>query len=223
MKSFAELKLAAFQLMDEGSSQYLSDAEMGNYINAGFSELYETVLFEDPWRLQSETSIAPVAGVKDYALPNCRRVLRVQQVWPMARKIRMRQFNPSEYGSSPYSQCPRYCIINGKLRLDPTPTDLATWSMFVQFVPNATPLVADADQTPFYNLPPFEQWIINRAVIYAKLKEEVSVYDFEQQQAPLMMAIMNELRMGQDIGEGRHIVDDSVMGMGQYANPYWPY
>jgi hypothetical protein len=216
MLTLLELRNRAYQLMDEGQSQYLGIPEMNNYINNAAALLHNTIADGDPWRVKEEAFQGLLAGQHVYLVPtDMRNMLRLFYVGTNGKYLPIKSYNPSQYrhgtrsrtcGLAPF----RYHLMRNAIRIDPAPT-VADGSMLVMwYVPQYIPLVADTDSLPYYQLSGQEQWIINSAVIYAKTKEEVNSADLQMINQQIMGQIEKSL-LRRDANSGNRILDDDEM------------
>ena len=234
--ALSDLRQRFYDLMDEGSSQYISVALANSYINNAGSLLQNFIATEDPWRVYNEAILTPTVNVRDLPLPaDFRNALKVYAI-PNAIAgqppfyVPLMQFNAMRYQQGQYTwsyntyplanPLPRYRIMGQVLRLDPTPTVAPVgYTVALQYVTSWTPLVLDTDTLPALQVPGHEQWIVNQAVIYAKLKEEVNIADIVAMNDSIKQQILRDLQM-RDHGGGDLIlnVDGCEDGAsGQYS------
>lgn len=223
MTTLLDLRTRAYQLMDEGQSQYLGVAEMNNYINNAAAILHNIIAVDDPWRVKEESFHGLKAKQHLYQIPDpLMRLLRVFHVTPQGRYTQLKSYNPSEYegGIDPsYTVCfPgfRYVLMRNFIRIDPAPSTVNGDMLVLWYTPQYQPLLADTDTLPYYQLSGHEQWIINGAVIYAKTKEEVNSADLQMMNDQIMSQIKQSLQM-RDRNSGNRIVMSGEAGGGNFG------
>lgn len=231
----SDLRQRFYDLMDEGQGQnYVSPAQADQYINNAIALLHNFIVTEDPWRIYKEYNYAPMKGQASLDLPeDFRDALKVYAI-PTAsnglRYIPLRRFNASQYGSfSPEdggllsNPVPSYRIMGNSLRLDPAPANSPVgYTVALWYTPQAPVLKDTSSVYTYTGTQGHEQWIVNQAVIYAKMKEEVSFADVAAINAAIREDIRRDLAL-RDRGANDMLVDseglmhDTPMGMGWWS------
>jgi hypothetical protein len=118
-----------------------------------------------------------------------------------------RGFQPGFYGV--YSQFQDgsygYMIMGNKLRLLPVPSQ-AQVGIALWYSPVYTPMALDTDTTEISVAPGWEEFVINQAVIAARIKEESDTQQLERRQAQIT-AMIEQSMVNRDMGRHQHVVD----------------
>lgn len=181
MATFAEIKLRARQRADMVNSTFVTDGELGNFVNASACELYDILIDsrgENYYVLSS--SFSAVAGQKDYPLPtDFLKLLAVDLVSGENQIINVRAFQWQERNLSTtlaYSGDDaniRYQLRGSNITLTPTPNGGAEFRLW--YVPRCPALVADGDS--FDGINGWEEYIVIDAAIKMRIKEESPVQE----------------------------------------------
>lgn len=200
--TFAELKTRVRFLGDFENSRVISDARLGEVVNASVESLWDLLLRHRPDAYVVEAALVPtVPGSNSIALPASFYRLRLVEVQDGTKYRRLHPHNLSEAWriegdgtSSPRRM--RYRIQGGVLRLAPTPT--AVFQIRVHYLPVATTLVADGDTLDSVN--GYEDLIIADAIVQLKLRESMPFGEWEARADKLRAEII-EASSDLDAGE----------------------
>jgi hypothetical protein len=99
-----------------------------------------------------------------------------------------------------------YMMMGQTLRIVPTPqkvTNLLMW-----YVPMYVDLTADTDTLEMAMVPGWQEFIINQAVIAARIKEESDTAPLERRQQAIM-GLMQASMINRDMGQHQRVVDVS--------------
>ena len=137
-------------------------------------------------------------------------------------KDRFRVIMPEEYRgpnmgdpSLPTGAAPQgYMMMGNVLRIVPKPAT-SVGSLTMWYAPVYTALSADTDALPYVVEPGYEEFIVNQAVIAAKIKEDTDTSALERRQAQISAQIQQSL-INRDMGRRQHVVDVA----GPYAYGY---
>lgn len=137
----------------EVSSTYLTDAELTDWINESYAELYDIILDASASNLPLDTqSVSIVAGTGEYTLDTDYYRLKGVDVDYEGRQYSLRRFTWSERnGAVSNNGTPLYSFYHefgSKIYIRPTPQ----WSgtLTVWFIPNPPLLVNDTDTIDTY-------------------------------------------------------------------------
>lgn len=230
--TLADYRQRFYDRFDEGQSQYVDTAQANRLINEARAHLHNWIVTSGEWYIWQTYQIAVVANQTDYALPaDFFKDLKVfgyyqspvastPYYWPLKR-IMPQEFRggPSDNYRYLYSGQPfGYLILGDRLRLTRVPSD-TTFNIEIWYAPHFTPLVNDSDQELISVVPGWDEFVVNQAVISAKLKEESVVNDLLGRQAEIKDMIQREM-INRDLGQTTRVVDvgdDGGMGYG----PAW--
>ena len=213
-----ELRTRFYDRMDEGqnSSNYVDEPEADTMLNEAYSLLWGIYSRKVPDYFESEATLTPVVGQRDYQLPtDFRSAIKVY--WlpqgagaahiPMSRIARM-TYTPAVPTGAWVAPVPAYEIVGDRLRLQPTPTSIPTPAPVVSlwYRPHYRPLRADEDTLDSRIYPGHEQFIINQAVIVTKIgKEEQPAVELTAMQQALRGEIEADL-VQRDLGAVSRII-----------------
>lgn len=96
-------------------------------------------------------------------------------------------------------------MMGQTLRIFPTPP-ANPGSILIWYVPRYIELVLDTDSTELANDSAWEEYIVNQAVIAARIKEESDTGPLQDRQAAIMAMIQNSA-INRDMGQHSHVVD----------------
>lgn len=144
--TLAELRTAVRQRADMVNSQFVSDAELSQYVNESLFSLYDllvTTYGEDYYVSEAD---ATTDGTQLVALPaDFYKLLGVDLVVDGANRVTLRQFTRMERNRASFTGANgfpwyniRYRLRAGKLWLTPTPS--SGQSLKILYVPRLTPL-----------------------------------------------------------------------------------
>jgi hypothetical protein len=225
--SLLDLRTRFYNRFDEGATNYISVAEANSLLNEGGEHLHNWIVNEGEYYIWKETPIPMVAGQSDYPLPtDFLKILKVfgTMAYPtVSGSPALRPLDrlmPEEYRGlsmgafqGPYpaiAQC--YMLMGNTLRIMPVPM-ATTPQIVLWYAPQYTPLVVDTDLTSLSQFAAAEEFIINQAVIAARLKEESDTSQLERRQGAIMSMIQSTMT-NRDMGRHQHVVDvDGYCGL----------
>lgn len=228
MPTLADLRTRFLQRFDAAQNGYMAAAECNILINEGVATFYNWMVSEAEYYYWKEQLIPLVAKQGDYTLPaDFMKLLKLygpyvgQNFIPGAIKP-IPRIMPEEYrGPSmgdptlPTGAAPQgYMMMGDILRILPTPST-ASGNLTMWYAPSCPTLVNDTDSLPLVMEPGFEEFIINQAVIGAKIKEDTDTSALERRQAQIQQQIQQAL-INRDMGRRQHVVDIA----GPYAFGY---
>lgn len=221
--SLATLQQRVFDLIDEGSSQYITAQQCTDQINNGYGQLWSKYVLKQPTWFETDYAFTPVVNTRDYALPtNCRRVLKVYALpapgtapavsthVPLCRTMSQTYMGQPSQWSYYYptgAWIPTYDLLGNNIRLDPTPTVTPQFQIAVWYEPHYVPLVSGTDTLDAAIWPGHEQFIVLQAAIMLRMgKEEQPADDLMTERARIEQIIDGDLS-SRDAGTGKAIVD----------------
>lgn len=200
--TLADLRQAAYDLFDEGAQNYITPAEMNRYINSGASRLYNWLVSMSEEYVWVEVIGGFGQGTYDFSLPA--DFMKALKVFLLPRYIPLPRVMPNEWrGAGPYSSL-GYLIVGNYLRIAGQPQPDAKVSLW--YVPTFQPMVADTDTLTFPYVPGWAEFIVNHAVIRARIKEESDCTDLRAEQAEIKQQILEDMQ-NRDLGTPRRVVD----------------
>lgn len=212
--TLATLRTAFYNRFDEGSQNYIGIPEANALINEGAEHLYNWLISTGENYVFTELQGTLSPTVTDFALPaDFFKLLKVFVVnggiYTPIPRLMLDEWTGSfgRFG---------YILIDGYLRFSQSvsrPT--ATISMW--YAPTYTRLVNDTDAFSFQYIPGSAEFIINQAVIAARIKEESDTTPLERRQAQITQMIETDFA-NRDMGRRQHVVDAE-----QNRVAPWPY
>jgi hypothetical protein len=223
MTTLAQLRLQFFQRYDAAQNGYIQAPEANQLLNEAARHLHNWFLVEGEFYIWKETTVPLVAGQSDYTLPvDLMKVLKVYQRSPVTvigqqPMLPMKRLMPEEYRgvitsstpfSVPYGYFGAYMMLGQILRVIPSPPTTNPGSLLLWYAPVYTDMVADTDQTEACVFPGCEEFIVNRAVIGARIKEESDTSSLEKRQAETV-ALIQQAMINRDMGKRARVVETS--------------
>lgn len=221
--TLADLRTRFYDRFDSGQQNYIVPAEANRLLNEGGAHLHNWIINSAEWYIWDKYPITVLGNQIDYPLPgDFFKDLKVFGVYNgnyiplrrlMAEEFRggmqtdSRLFMESRFG---------YMIMGQVLRIQPAPT-LSTFNLEMWYTPHYTQLVNDTDTMDVSVAPGWDEFVINQAVIGARLKEESDTTALERRQAEIKTMIEADM-VNRDMGRHQHVVD--VEGV---LFPYGPW
>lgn len=214
--TLAQLKTQIRERADMENSTFISDTELLSYINLSYAELYDLLVsrFEDYYTLSTNLTISSGSSV---ALPTDFYKLRGVDLrldssgnsWSAVPKFNFnnrntRSANVSRLLSGQFNTS--YRIVGSDLHM--VPTDNATGTYRLWYVPVYTPLASDSDTLDGVN--GWEEYIIVDAAIKMLAKEESSTTHLDQQKQALIDRV-EQMAQNRDMDQPEVIADVSVI------------
>jgi hypothetical protein len=195
-------------------SLFISEAELGDYVNASAQELYDVLVgaFQDYYlSLTSNTTLT--SGQDTISLPadfyklrGIDRLLDGGSEWQTVQPFSFAERNDRQgmVGLTSYTYQDsgiRYRLQGASIKL--TPTDDCAGTYRVWYVPNMPALVADSDT--FDGINGWEDYVVVDAAIKCLMKEESSTTGLERQKSALLKRIQ-DMSVQRDSGAPEVIV-----------------
>jgi hypothetical protein len=218
VSTLADLRKRFYARFDEQGQAYIGTDEANSLLNEGAAQLHNWLVTEGEAYVWQETVVPFVAQQADYPLPaTLLKLLKVFASSPVSPGTLMPlpRIMPQEYRGGSFANPaayslhqPRgYMMMGQTLRIVPTPSQSAG-SVTLWWAPQYQPLVADTDTTPLSMFVGSLEFIINQAVIGARLKEESDTTALERRQAQILQMIQQTL-INRDMGQHSRVVDAS--------------
>jgi hypothetical protein len=192
------------------NSNFVSDAELVDYINGSIAELHDLLIGSDTDYYLLTDTFNTVSGTETYALPAAFYKLRGVDVrsgsgeWASLRPFNFNERNASNDLSN-YSISGsyfRYRVAGDNLMFNPPPQGI--YNVKVWYTPVATKLSSDADVLKDVNQ--FSEYVIVDAAIKCLNKEEADVSVLLATKADLRKRIEN-MSANRDAGQPESISD----------------
>ena len=206
----SDLKLRARQRADMENSEFVSDSELLYYVNNSYAELYDILVakFED-YYVKNPPYEFTLAG-SDYAANLPADFYKLRGVdrqsgsdWYNLRLFQFEQRNDTGRGGHwALAESLRYRIYGNQIII--SPSDQASGTYKIWYVPKFTPLVADVDTVDGVN--GWEEYIVVDAAIKCLQKEESSTTTLEGMKKALLVRI-NSMATNRDAGEPERVTD----------------
>lgn len=210
--TLSQLRTQTRQRADMENTQFVSDSELNDYLNASAAELNDLLIgtYED-YRL-STYSISVVAGTASYNLPSDFYKLRgVDLVLDnVGNAVTLKPFNFGERNA--YMFTPtwnvvglaylRYHIKDDQIMFVPVPNNASTVKLW--YIPCITRMSSDSDTLDGVN--GYEEYVIIDAAIKMKIKEESDISELLAQKQAMKMRI-EAMAAGRDAGMPEKVSD----------------
>jgi len=217
--TFAQLLVRSRTRADEDGSQFITDAELRDYVNASAAELYDLLVasFQDYYLSQSPDYVVP-NGVDVITLPaNFYKLRGVDRSVSANRWAKVDAFSFAErndrqiaLGRAAYFFADagiRYKVQAGTIKL--TPADSCSGTYRVWYIPRMPMLALAADIFDDQNQ--WSEYIVVDVAIKCLQKSESSVTGLQQQKAALLKRIESMSRT-LDAGAPEVITDGQGQG-----------
>lgn len=228
--TLVDLQSRALQRVDAVNSQFVSTSELNYLINVGVARLHDILVtaYEDYYSTRKLFSL--VAGQEAYDLvtdlglidgsgnPLFYKVLELFAVTGSGSNIsrqKLKMFNRNELTrlnnpvlTPTYTVFPVLCwrLEGTKLFMEPVPTSAAGFQIELWYVPQITPLVADADTIDYSVVQGWEEYIVNEVAINIRLKEESDVSGLMARQAEFESRV-TAAAGNRSLGDAPRVVD----------------
>lgn len=224
MTTLASLRTQFFQRYDAAQNGYIQTVEANALLNEAARHLHNWFLVEGEFYLWKEAYIPLVAGQGDYTLPaDFMKILKVF-MQPTGLAIGqailtpLHRVMPEEYRGQATSgilanysgnfQPHGYMMLGQTLRIMPVPPPTNQGKILLWYAPIYQDMALDTDTTEACIFPGCEEFIVNRAVISARIKEEGDSAPLERKQAETMQLIQQAM-INRDMGKHSRVVDAS--------------
>lgn len=218
--TLADLRTRFYARFDEGSQNYIGTTEANVLLNEGGAHLHNWIVNAAEYYIWKTFDITPVNGTIDYALPtDFLKDLKVFGVsngyYEPLRRLMPQEFRGGQQTDSRLFLEGRfgYMIMGQTLRIQPAPSNVL-FTLEMWYTPHYTALVADSDVMNVSVAPGWDEFVVNQAVIAARLKEESDTAPLERRQAEIRSMIEQDM-INRDMGQTPHVVDR--------ANTLWPW
>lgn len=199
------LREACKDRADMQNSNFITDAEWNRYINSAAKELYDILILKG-LQYTTETSTIATDGTNEaYALPaDFYKLVGVDyivdnRIYPMESYTFQDRHRYTD--SSPQNFLRYRLIGEDSIRFNPVPKPQ---TITVWYVPVLATLVDDADT--LNGVHGWEEYVIVRSAIWAKIKEESETTDLKQDWAILKDRI-EEAAENRDLGPSGMVTD----------------
>lgn len=207
-----QLRTQARQRADMENSEFVSDSELNNYINASIAELHDILIqsYGSDYYVKSST-FNTAAGTASYALPSDFYKLQGVEAKVSGNSyITLKKFNFNERNRYETAivwnlagiPLARYRIIGSNMQFSPTPDQIVEIKLW--YTPVATKLSADGDTLDDVNQ--FAEYVITDAAIKMMQKEESDVTILMAQKQALLQRI-TYASQNRDAGEPESVQD----------------
>lgn len=211
-KTLLQLRTQIRNRVNMEDSEFLTDSELNDMINASYSELYDILVsrFEDYYTTTTTTTIS--SGNSSFAVPSdfykLRGVDRAVGGSTDYYDVPKFNFNERNWRNNQVTRL-RHGQLNVNYRLignnvEILPLNQAAGNYRLWYVPTYTALSSDTDTIDGVN--GFEEYIVVDVCIKALEKEESNTATFERQKKALMTRI-EEMASLRDINQPEKITD----------------
>lgn len=230
-QTLADLRQRFYDRFDEGASQYIDQPQANRLINEAGRWLHNWIVSSSEDYIVSIFSITLVSNQQDYPLPaDFFKDLKVFGVnnavggaapfhWPMRRVMKNEyRGGPATAFRYPFMAPFGYMIIGNNIRVTPVPSDV-NFSLEMWYAPHYTEMLNDADTCQSSIAPGWDEFIINHAVIAAKIKEEADIGPILNRQEEIKRLIADQM-INRDLGMPQRVVDVTLGNM--WGGLAWP-
>ena len=214
MTTFAQLRERVRNRADMTGSLFISEAELGDYVNASAQELYDVLVaaFQDYYLTLTSNSVL-TTGQDSISLPadfyklrGVDRLLDGASEWQTVQPFSFAERNDRQgmVGLTAYAYQDsgiRYRLQGSTVKF--TPPDDCAGTYRVWYVPRMPVLTLDSDT--FDGINGWEEYVVVDAAIKCLLKEESSTTGLERQKAALLKRIQ-DMSVQRDSGAPEVIV-----------------
>ena len=207
--TFAELKDRSRRRGDFVNNNFISDAELEQYINDSIAELYDLLVsrFGNDYYF-SEDTITLVSGQIEYDLPSdFYKMVGVDlQLSASGERLTMKPFMFVERNrDQEFDPYRRYRIVGNTFRLMESSTNVTSGGIItLYYIPAPTILTDDADT--FDGISGWEEYVIIDAAIKMRVKEETDTKDLELAKQRMIQRI-NDSADNRDVGQSERVTD----------------
>jgi len=220
-QQLGDLLTRFYDRFDEGSSQYIGTTQATRLINEGGRHLHNWIISVSEDYIVNITTIAITQYQIDYALPNdffkdikvfgtyttAVGTTSVPYYWPMRRVMKNEyRGGPATAFRLPYYIPFGYMIFGQTFRITPMPDIVNNFGVQLWYAPHYTELVNVTDTMAISVIPGWDEFVINHAVIGAKIKEGVGTVELQARQAEVKQFI-NEQLINRDLGMPQRVTD----------------
>lgn len=220
MTTLAQLRTRFYNRFDSGQAGYIGTVEANTLINEGARHLHNWLVSESEYYSWKEGIINLVTGQSDYALPpDFQKLLKIfapqvytspqtTPAWVPLKRLMPQEYRGQNFGANqgPFPRVPQaYMMMGQLLRFFPTPP-ANPGNILIWYVPRFIDMVNDTDSTEIANDAAWEEFIINQAVIAARIKEESDTGPLQDRQTQIMQMIQASM-INRDMGQMAHVVD----------------
>jgi len=217
--TLAQIRTQARQRADMEGSQFVTDSELTNYVNASAAELYDLLVsrFEDYYI--DDTVLTVANGADTLTLPTDFYKLKgvdwavgdgtYETVRSFQFVQRNETFDPG-LGTLPRM---RYRVLGSTLKFSPIEYAAGTYRLW--YIPRFTALVDDTDT--FDGINGWTEYVVVDCAIKMLNKEESDSRAFVEQKQKLLDRI-EAMAVGRDSGEPQTIIDMSTINFNQRRN-----
>lgn len=164
--------------LDEPVAAFWTDAELNNWINQGYFFYYQWVVMSFDGYFAEETNLNIVANQALYPMPaNFYKIRLLERIFstftvPLRVFDRMESANMTSNTNFSNLYLPTYRFEGSSVVLEPTPGLSITNGLRLEYVPQPVQMNLDSDSPDPDFLVMWEETIVLRAAIAAKMKEE---------------------------------------------------
>jgi hypothetical protein len=176
----------------ERDTDFVTDAELIEYVDSAWTRLYKLYVAAWPERFQSEASVATVNGTAAYALPatwfgTVGVDVSEGGTYRALRPLQEEERNTYQTAGAPVG----FRVVGDNLVVYPTPSSALALRHI--YVPTATPITSSA--TTIDGVLGHERLLELDVAIRLKAKEEANADDLVRQHAELKLEIEEEAQM----------------------------
>lgn len=189
--TLGELKTRTREQADQVGSKFISEAELGHFLNLEGSELYDLLVtrYQD-YLTAPEYTFALVSGQQDYTLPDDFYKLLAIDIKSGTDWIRLRRFSMADRNviGPTITADLRYRLLGNAIRFAPSPMSLDTVRLW--YVPQYRRMVDDNDKLNFAFVNGWEDYLIAGACARCAIKEESDAQQFLAMKAAIRQRII---------------------------------
>lgn len=216
--TLSELIAQTRQRADLENSDFVTDAEMTQYINGSIAELQDLLVATNQDYYIESYTFNTVANQADYPLPDGTLYSGAKPFYMLkgvdvrivgSNYFALRPFNFNERNRNEdyawgFLNGPtiRYRMVGDNLRFSPFPEGV--YPVRVWYVPLATKLVAGTDTLKDLNQ--YSEYVVIDAAIKCRVKEELDTVALDAQKAQMVKRI-TEMAANRDVGQPESVSD----------------
>jgi len=185
-----ELRTLIRQRANMENSQFVTDAELTNYVNASYAELYDLLVsrfedyfIQDPYQFTLTNSVSKAALPSDfYKLRGVDLQLNSPTDWVSVSQYNFAERNTRKLNQARYGNFVSYRVLGSNIQVMPAESAAGTYQLW--YIPRIVKLENDSDSLT--GVMDFEEYIVVDAAIKCLIKEE--------SETSVLLAVKEQLR-----------------------------
>lgn len=181
MANLGALRTRVRSYLDEPAARFWTDVELNNWVNQAYFYYYMELVDAYESYFATVTFLSIVSGQALYALPaDFDKIRLLERVLDGTTTVPLMEFNrieaPNVIANFTYTNAylPTFRFFSNSVLLEPTPSVNVLNGLRLEYVPAPVTMSLDTDTPNAAFLDHWQEMIVLKAVISAKLKEEMT-------------------------------------------------